>query len=210
MTLFFPSHQRLFVIVVMVFLSLFLFIPADALADNYTQSNSTSGPAKGYLDIITIDTIENHISGDSFTIQGKTAQPVGQTLFIQVWATSFRHATKADADRIPIYFGSTSAVFGSQGFPSWSYTINTTDYYPDEYFVEVSTCNFQDHQPCNATIAYQWFLLKAPGENTSITTAATGNPPHEVPTTHPVPVPLAVSTTGIGLGIIAIHRFRKN
>jgi hypothetical protein len=87
-----------FWVIVITFFILTIFVIQTVAANN-----STSGPAKGYADIITIDTIENHTVGDSFTIHGKTAQPVGQTLFILVWPNSYRHATMGDAYRSPVY-----------------------------------------------------------------------------------------------------------
>jgi hypothetical protein len=51
----------------------------------------------------------------------------------------------------------------------------------------------------------------APVQNsTQGTTAATGNPSHEVPTTHPVSLPLAVSIAATCLGLMVIHRSRKS
>lgn len=159
-----------FWVLVITFFILTIFVIQTVAADN----NSTSGPAKGYADIITIDTIENHTVGDSFTIHGKTAQPVGQTLFILVWPNSYRQATMADAYRRPVYEGSTSVVRGSGevSFCSWSYTINTTDYYPDEYIVQVSTRNFQDPHD-ESGIAYQWFLLTSSEMKIEETTSVT-------------------------------------
>lgn len=179
-------------VIVITFFILTLFGIQTVAADN----NSTSGPAKGYPDILTIDTIENHTVGDSFAIHGKTAQPVGQTLFILIWPNSYRHATMADAYRRPVYEGSTSVVRGSGevSFRSWFYTINTTDYYPEEYIVQVSTRNFQDLHDESA-IAYQWFLLTSPEMKTKETTSVTQvnvscSPISSI--THPAPLPAGI------------------
>ncbi|PKL70695.1 MAG: hypothetical protein CVV30_04920 [Methanomicrobiales archaeon HGW-Methanomicrobiales-1] len=198
--------------IVITFFFLMIVVIQTVAADN----NSTSGPAKGYPDIITIDTIENHITGDSFTIQGKTAQPVGQTLFISVWPNSFRHPTMADAYRRPVYEGSTSVVRGSDevSFRSWSYTINTTDYYPDEYIVQVSSHNFLDPHD-ESEIAYQWFLLNSPGminkETKSVTDANVSYSPISS-VTQPAPLPALFTIIAIGciIMIAAKKRMRKN
>ena len=44
--------------------------------------------------------------------------------------------------------------------------------------------------------------------STQGTAEQTGNPPREVPTTHPAPLPLAVSITAMSLGVIAFRRYR--
>ncbi len=189
-----------------------IFAVQTAAADK----NSTSGPTKGYPDIITIDTIENHIVGESFTIQGKTAQPVGQTLFILVWPNSYTHATMADAYRRPVYEGSTTVVRGSGevSFRSWFYTIDTTDYYPDEYIVQVSTHNFQDPHD-ESGIAYQWFLLTSPEMNAKETTFVTQINVSYTSTssvTQQAPLPIIFTIIAVG-GIIimtAQQRIHKN
>ncbi len=196
---------------VITFFILTIFAVQTAAADK----NSTSGPAKDYPDIITIDTIENHRVGESFTIQGKTAQPVGQTLFILVWPNSYRHATMADASRRPVYEGSTTVVRGSGevSFRSWSYTINTTDYYPDEYVVQVSTRNFQ-YPHAEPRIAYQWFLLTSPEMKTEETTFVTQvNVSHTLTSsgTQPAPIPMIFTIIAVGVIIMAAQqRIPKN
>lgn len=197
---------------VITFFILTIFIIQTVAADK----NSTSGPAKDYPDIITIDTIENHRVGESFTIQGKTAQPFGQTLFILVWPNSYRHATMADAYRRPVYEGSTTVVRGSAevSFRSWSYTINTTDYYPDEYVVQVSTRNFQDPHD-ESGIAYQWFLLNSSEMKIEETTSVTQvNVSHTLTSsgTQPAPLPMIFTIIAVG-GIIIVtaqQSMRKN
>jgi hypothetical protein len=39
---------------------------------------------------------------------------------------------------------------------------------------------------------------------------STGNPSHEIPTTHPASLPLAVSVAAAGLGLLIVHRSRKS
>jgi len=46
--------------------------------------------------------------------------------------------------------------------------------------------------------------------STQVTAAPAGNLPHEMPTTHPAPLPLAVSIAAAGLGAIVIHRSWKS
>jgi hypothetical protein len=207
MIIFFNEQKINFLINGITISILLLFLIQTAAAYN----NSTSGPAKNYPDIITIDTIENHQTGESFEIHGKTAQPVGQTLFIHIWPNTYRHATKAYSypNRRPVYDGSTTVVRGSNGisFRSWSYTINTTDYDPDEYIVEVSTGDFQNPNG-ESEVAYQWFLLTPPEMMTSETMSVTQRTVSDLPTssgTQSAPLPWILPI--IAAGVIGLFGY---
>lgn len=195
---------------------------STAVTPSFTpyHTNQYTHAQRGYW--ISVDKLPlgTHFIGDAFGVSGETNLPAGQEIDYGVF--SARYAPGSPNLLPPSFSGSTIVVRGPDEINTWSFVINMTrfeksfengtrvrtDAVPGDYQLSIGPFN---------TETYPFTLVERPTDSltpvqnsTQGTAAQTGNPPGEVPTTHPAPLPLAVSVAAIDLGLIVIHRSRKS
>ena len=110
---------------------------------------------------ISIDTISPHWVNDTFTISGKTDLPVGSKLDVVIDRSTFNPGRRPQWWD-PWYYHTPNTTFVKYD-PSigniWSYTLNTTGSYPDEYLIKIKL--FNDENISAGAI----FNLLSPDEN---------------------------------------------
>ena len=160
-----------------------------------------------------------HFVGDTFRVSGETNLPAGQE--IDYGAFSAAYAPGSPNLFPPSFSGSTIVDQGTGEINTWSFVVNTTRFekmlengsairmaaVPGNFELSIGPFNQESYPFTLAdTVPDSPALL----QNTSQgTTAATGNPPQVVPTTHPASLPLAVSLAATGLGAAACMRCKK-
>ncbi|MFA7695168.1 MAG: hypothetical protein WCX63_06510 [Methanoregula sp.] len=174
---------------------------------------------RGYW--ISVDNLPlgTHVVGHSFRVSGETNLPVGQEIDYGAYISMY--APGSPTLLPPSFSGSAIAVQGTGEINTWSFVVDTTRFkksfengsvvrmeaVPGDYEFSIGPFN-QELYPFTLTDTIS--DSPVPLQNTSQgTTAQTGNPPQEVPTTHPAPLPLAVSVAATGLGAVAFQGFRK-
>ncbi|WP_292370503.1 WD40 repeat domain-containing protein [Methanoregula sp. UBA64] len=174
---------------------------------------------------ITIDPVADHYVGDSFVVHGTANVPSGEEILVDILPSSPENARgflMSDARKL----GMSETVIVQPGKNSpgeWSCPVHTAGWVPLTYRVRVTPVNPDYGEP----VSTQFNLTERqspkptiPARNTTAspallqnmsqgTTAAIGNPPREIPTTHPASLPLAVSLAAAGLGALASRRYRK-
>jgi hypothetical protein len=175
---------------------------------------------------ITIDPVADHYVGDSFVVHGTANMPPGEKILVDLLPSSPENARgflMSDARKL----GMSETVIVQPGKNSpgeWSCPVHTAGWVPFTYRVRITPVNPEYGEPVSTQFnlterqsptptipARNTTASPAPVQNTSQgTTAATGNPSHEVPTTHPASLPLAVSIAAAGLGLLIVHRSRKS
>jgi hypothetical protein len=130
--------------------------------------------------ILFIDPVGDHVVGENFFINGTAILPAGIDLTISIYRGSFNPGIPPQRDpwydHIPTmvlvkYYNKTGNI--------WSYAVNTTGSYPDEYLVSVK---YPRDSTMNATAI---FHLVPVGENTK---GGSGAPDKNVITIDPIPL----------------------
>lgn len=178
------------------------------------HTNQFARGQRGYW--ISVDNLPlgTHFVGDTFRVSGETNLPTGQE--IDYGAFSAAYAPGSPNLLPPRFSGSTIVYRGTGEINTWSFVVNTTRFeksfengsvvrmaaVPGNYELAIGPFN-EELYPF--TLADTVPDTPALQQNTSQgTIPATGNPPQEVPTTHPASLPLAVSVAAAGLGVYAI------
>jgi hypothetical protein len=178
------------------------------------------------LPTFTIDPVADHYIGDSFVLHGVANLSLGEEILLMISPeTHYHSALRPKFSKIRELSTTLQVWSGKNSSMEWTYPIYTGDWAADTYVINVvpvspkygdlnATARFnltERPRPTSSVPTGNTTTAPVPVKNTSAeSTTATVNPPVEVPTTHQAPVPLAVSITGIGVGIITIRRFRKN
>jgi hypothetical protein len=160
-----------------------------------------------------------HFIGETFRVSGVTNLPAGQE--IDYGAFSAAYAPGSPNLLPPRFSGSTIVYQGTDEINTWSFVVNTTRFektfengsvvrmaaVPGNYELSIGPFN-QEVYPF--TIVDTIPASPAPLQNSSRgSTAPAGNLPADVPTTHPAPLPLAVSIAATSLGAAACMRCKK-
>jgi hypothetical protein len=137
----------------------------NAEYDRHPNSTSRVDSIPDRYDILSIDPVGDHVVGDVFLIHGVAILPAGTELPISIYGGSFNPGIPPQSD--PWYDHIPTSVrvkYNNKNLNVWSYEVNTTGSYPDEYFISLK-------YPGDSTInASAIFNLTSPG------TIATGNP----------------------------------
>jgi hypothetical protein len=199
----------------------FLVRAVDVSTFNVTGT-SEFGIAESY---ITIDPVGDHYIGDSFVVHGTAKMIPGEEILVEIRPALAEYSPGFGIGETRELGMAATAIVRARdsSLMEWTCPVNTARWAPFTYRIIVTPVN----QKYGDSVSTQFNLTERPSltqtapagnsttspasmQNFSITTtAATGNPPHEVPTTRPAPLPLAVSIAATGLGVIAIRGFRK-
>jgi len=98
---------------------------------NFPLTNST----------ITIDPVEDHSIGDTFVIQGLTGLPTGDQLMIEIISPNDMHPWPKLPEGVEIsgvWDAITNVSAGRNQTNTWSYTVNTTGWKPQDYVIGVN------------------------------------------------------------------------
>ena len=162
---------------------------------------------------INIDPVDIHSVGDMFVITGKTNLPEGEELDYYVCTSAFnpggpRFGNPSNAT------GTTQVVSGNSVNNSWSFTLDTKEFRPDEYFVSLDSTTFND-----VTGILVFTLIKGKRTTADNPSSALVTPTIQssiavngtvAPTTQPAPLPALLSIMTIvcisALCIIQNHR----
>ncbi len=123
-------------------LGIILLICASAAGTGSQTSLATTTPGMPDSRSISIDTIPPHCINEVFQLSGTARLPPGTALRVSIVRGSFSPGIPPQRD--PWYnhleketHVTPDPVRGN----SWTYTLNTSGSYPDEYLVYVETCN---------------------------------------------------------------------
>ena len=159
------------------------------------------------------DPIEVHSVGEKFTLAGTTNLPVGEELDYYVGTSSFnpggpRFGNPSNAT------GMTRVVAGKAGNNSWSFTLDTKEFRPDEYLVDLRSTTFND-----VYSSFVFTLVKGkrsagdnPGSATVTPTIQSSISANRTitPTTQSVPLPFVLVILAVGcIGIFAVGQRRR-
>lgn len=137
----------------------------NAEYDRHTNSSSRGSSTPDRYGILSIDPVGDHVVGDVFLIHGVAILPAGTELPISIYGGSFNPGIPPQADPWYNHIPTTVLVkYNNKTLNVWSYEVNTTGSYPDEYFISLK---YPSDSTINASVI---FNLTPPG---SITT---GNP----------------------------------
>jgi len=200
-----------------------LCIPALAVQPQWTFPLSPNTTHEGNLNKITIDPITDHSTDDSFVVHGTANMPPGEKILVDILPAleeyppgGLRGGWEGMSETAIVQPGKNSPG-------EWSCPVRTAGWVPFTYRVRVTPVNQEYGEP----VSTQFNLTErqsptqtAPAQNTTAspvllqnfsiaTTAATGNPPQEVPTTHPAPLLPTVSIAAAGLGVLTSRRDRN-
>jgi PGF-CTERM protein len=120
---------------------------------------------------ITINPVSQHMVGDKFVISGTTNLAVDDEILVEVVSSSFEPTEKTQSGEFSGSTGTVKVIKGTSGLNSWAFPVDTKNYQPDEYIVDVS------------------------GITVSVSSTALFNVVAFVPTTIPTTVPTTIATT---------------
>jgi len=135
----------------------------NAEYDRHTNSSARAGSTPDGEVILSIDPVGDHTVGENFSINGTAILPAGVDITISIYRGSFNLGIPPQADpwydHIPTtvrvkYYNKTGNV--------WSYAVNTTGSYPDEYIVFVQ-------YPLDSTINATAIFRLVPGADRATT-----------------------------------------
>jgi PKD repeat protein len=161
------------------------------------------------------DPIEVHSVGEKFTLAGTTNLPVGEELDYYVGTSSFnpggpRFGNPSNAS------GTALIVTGNSGNSSWSFTLDTKEFRPDEYLVDLRSTTFNE-----VYSSFVFTLVKgkhslpgqqATGQQTSPASSPANATVSLLPSdTHPAPLPPIFSLLAPGFAgmVYAAMRSRR-
>jgi hypothetical protein len=202
-----------------------MLLVTSTCAEISTKDSSTipssAYPHRGYW--ITVDNlpIGTQYTGDSFTVSGETDLPVGEQLEYAAYISTFMTLRPNLAP--PSYTGSTFVTAGKGVNHTWSFVMNTTQWYKR---LENNTVIRQDAVAGDYSLSIVWsdddrypylypFTLvnRPPDTNESPTGTELSSPIGQVPqqpTTVPAVLPLILPVTALGIGLIfAVFRRRR-
>ena len=192
---------------------------------NFTVNLTVSGPEGtstklrpsfihvGEPFFISADPIGIHSIGEKFTITGTTNLPAGEDLDYYVMTSSFnpggpRFGNPSNAS------GTARVVTGNSGNNSWSFTLDTNEFRPDEYFVDLRSSTFNDVYG-----SFVFTLIKGkitstvspPTSQVTPTIQSSGRVNATVtPTIQPSPLPITLSIIAVGwIGILTAGQRRR-
>jgi PKD repeat protein len=192
---------------------------------NFTVNITVSGPEGtstklrpsfihvGEPFFISADPIGIHSIGEKFTITGTTNLPAGEDLDYYVMTSSFnpggpRFGNPSNAS------GTARVVTGNSGNNSWSFALDTNEFRPDEYFVDLRSSTFNDVYG-----SFVFTLIKGkitstvrpPTSQVTPTIQSSGRVNATVaPTIQPSPLPITLSIIAVGwIGILTAGQRRR-
>lgn len=178
----------------------------DALNSRYTDDTYTQLTFLVEEAWVRIDAVGDQQVGTTFEITGTTNLAAGNTLTVDVVSASFRPADKTAPEAFAGASG-TVEVMEDDLVNTWSFTVDATDFRPDQYIVNVESVE-------TAVTATTTFNL-VEGEPTP-TPTPTAEPGEETPTPTPTPTAEPTPTPGfgalialIGLGAVAFLVLRR-
>ncbi|MFA5236533.1 MAG: PQQ-binding-like beta-propeller repeat protein [Methanoregula sp.] len=197
-----------------------------AIADEiYFFDSQVPNPDNSANLSITIDPVTDHYIGDSFAVQGTANMLPGEEILIEIRPALVEYSPGFGiGETRELGMAATAIVqVGNGSLIEWTCPVHTARWAPFTYRIivipvnpkygeSVSTQFNLTERPSLAQAAPAGTIATSPAplKNTfQGTTAQTGNPPYEIPTTHPVSLPLAVSLAAAGLGVLASRRERK-
>ena len=129
------NNYRIFI----TFLGILILIPALTGVLPDTGGIQSGGTGNASQEIISINPISSHCVNDSFPVSGNTSLPAGTSLRITIRRGSFSPGIPPQQnpwyDMVP---RETTVTAGEgQAANEWTYLLNTTGSYPDEYLVYV-------------------------------------------------------------------------
>ncbi|OPY38304.1 MAG: hypothetical protein A4E35_00727 [Methanoregula sp. PtaU1.Bin051] len=197
--------------------TIFTIYEKPACAEISTKDSSTipssANPYRGYW--ITVDNlpIGTYYTGDSFTVSGETDLPVGEELEYAAYISTFMTLRPNLAP--PLYTGSTLVTTGKGVNHTWSFVLNTTQWYKR---LENNTVIRQDAVAGDYSLSivrsdddrypylYSFTLVNRPTDtNESPTGTVPSSPIGQVsqqPTTVPAVLPLILPVTALGIGLV--------
>ncbi|PKL70691.1 MAG: hypothetical protein CVV30_04900 [Methanomicrobiales archaeon HGW-Methanomicrobiales-1] len=161
---------------------------------------------------INIDPVNIHSIGDIFVITGTTNLPAGEDLDYYVFTSAFnpggpRFGNPSNAS------GTTRVVAGNSVNNSWSFTLNTKEFRPDEYFVSLDSSTFND-----ITVNGIFTLIKGKQTTANNPSSALVTPTIQssiavnstvAPTNQPAPLPAIISIAALVICAGALLLIRR-
>ncbi len=208
--------MKYYFVLTMILLSGFLLISAGHANED---QNVTLGMDNNKQFTISIEPPQDHVVGEYFTIRGATNLPLGDDIQIEIFSVSFGNANPGGPEFVKTSYEKwrTRVVSDAKGDHVWSFDINTISLKPDEYLIKVYSLRYGDG--IHNVTADALFNLK-PGGVPNIT-VETGNeinsqnpidstltPVETIPKILPVPLPIEIPITSVGI-IILIGSFRR-
>jgi PGF-CTERM protein len=159
---------------------------------------------------INILPIPQQTVGDQFTIKGTTNLAVDDEISVQVTSSSFQPTEKTQSGEFSGASGTVKVVQGTGGMNTWSFPVDSKNFQPDEYIVDVEGITV-------TASATALFNVVAYVPTTVPTTVVTTVPTNvtTIPTTIPTTVPTTTPGFGalialVGLGAVAFLVVRKH
>lgn len=110
----------------------------NAEYDRHTNSSARAGSTPDGEGILSIDPVGDHAVGENFFINGTAILPAGIDITIRIYRGSFNPGIPPQADPWYDHIPKTVRVkYNNKTGNIWSYAVNTTGSYPDEYLVFV-------------------------------------------------------------------------
>ena len=207
------SYQ--FFLGIMVFLLAFS-MHSHALDNQKSFTNSTMGNLTG--PVLTINKIPVHCVNETFNVTGTTSLSSGTRLRVSVYRGSYNPGIPPQRDpwydrlqkEIPV-------VCGLQQENTWTYSLNTSGSYPDEYSITVEPYEGND---VYATAIFNLDCTCSPGDSFTGKTRNTHVPVHSSqvvttvsPTQKSADIPFIIPSVALGtFGIVRLltRRNEKN
>jgi hypothetical protein len=200
--------------ILITLLGILILIPALTGGLPNTGGIPPGGTGNTSQEIISIDPISSHCVNDSFPLSGNTSLPANTSLRITIRRGSFSPGIPPQQN--PWYdtiSQGTTVTPGDESGNKWTYTLNTTGSYPDEYLVYVEPYSSENIR------AVAIFVLNAPcisgtfPEETLKTISPTGNAiPVSVIITRaskPAPLPTCIPVLVLVFAVAIMGIIRK-
>ena len=170
--------------------------------------------------------------GTIIILNGTTSLAVGDNLMVDITSSSFGPTTKTSSSGFSSYSGMVTVKPGSGGENTWSCTVDTSTFAPDEYLVTVraitqsatasskftvvsttagcsdtsGTCSIPGLSSANGTAAVTGTAVLA--NSTPAVTETTGIPATAAlpATTKSAPLPSVIGLFGVGAAVLLLHR----
>ncbi len=155
--------------------------------DMYTMIQFTVGQPT-----INIPPITQHMIGDKFTVSGTTNLAVGDNILVNIISSSFKPTDKTQSGAFSGIGGNCTVIAGASGaLNTWSFTVDTSNFKPDEYLFTASSVE----TTASSSTAFVVVPFATPTPTpTPVPTVATPVPT-PIPTTIPTTVPTTVPPT---------------
>ncbi len=160
---------------------------------------------------INILPIPQQTVGDQFTIKGTTNLAVDDEISVQVTSSSFQPTQKTQSGEFSGASGTVKVVQGTGGLNTWSFPVDSKNFQPDEYIVDVEGITVT----ASATALFNVVAYVPTTVPTTVVTTVPVTNVTTIPTTIPTTVPTTTPGFGalialVGLGAVAFLVVRKH